>query len=82
MSYDYDYDYYDCNYTNYGCSPKVKPTHKWFQTHVCKPIEDRPIIGIDSGGTEHRLVYYKNMFFLRDKSMYVYFTPNMWRYDD
>lgn len=54
----------------------------WFETHVAKPMEDTKIIGMDSGGHEHKLIYSKNMWWLRDKSMYVYFTPVRWTYAD
>jgi len=73
-------DYY-CESEDYCYAKKrVKMTHKWYDVREKKPEEKRAIIGIDSGGTEHNLKFYKNLFWLPDMSMYVYFTPNKWRY--
>lgn len=55
---------------------------KWYSLADVKPPEKKPIIGMDAGGSERPLVFYRNMFWLRDMSMYVYYTPRLWKYDD
>ena len=61
-------------------STKVPMTHRWYNTSEKKPEEKRDIVGMDSGGNERHLKFYKNMFWLPDLSMYVYYTPSKWRY--
>jgi hypothetical protein len=72
-----DYDY--CEYKAYPKS-KVKMTHRWYNLADKKPDNGREIIGLDSGGNERHLKFSRNMFWLLDMSMYVYFTPSKWRY--
>ena len=55
-------------------------THRWYDINEKLPEEKRDIIGIDGGGQERRLKFYKRLFWLPDMSMYVYFTPQKWRY--
>jgi len=66
----------------YGCcyNKKVKMTHRWYEPSEKMPEEDRLLICMDSGGAERELIFHKNLFWLSDMSMYVYFTPTKWRY--
>ena len=59
---------------------RTDPNQKWYNTTEKKPEENRLLIVIDSGGQERKLKFYKNMFWLADMSMYIYFTPDKWRY--
>jgi hypothetical protein len=77
----------DCDECGYygGCntqleSKRVPMTHRWYNTSEKLPEDDREVVGMDSGGNERKLTYWKRMWWHRDKSMYVYYTPQKWRY--
>ena len=78
----YDYDESFC-YDRFDSTPtkmKVRHTHRWYDLSEKKPDDGRKIIGLDSGSNERELIFSRNMFWLPDMSMYVYFTPSKWRY--
>jgi hypothetical protein len=77
MYCDYDYDGED--WGDHGCD-KVVMTHRWYELSEKTPEDNRDIIVMDSSGQERHLKFYKNMFWLPDLSMYVYYTPSRWRY--
>jgi len=54
----------------------------WTETENLLPEQDRDIIGMDTGGVEHKLRFHGNKFWTRDMGMYVYFCPVRWKYDD
>lgn len=52
----------------------------WFRTAFVVPEEGEVVEAKDSGGHVHKLQRLKNLWFIPDGSMYVYFTPAEWRY--
>lgn len=51
----------------------------WNRTDSGFPPDGVEVLTMDSGGHVQRLVYERNLWFLPDRSMYVYFVPLMWR---
>lgn len=56
----------------------------WKQTNIEKPTEDVIVhTKIDDAKgvrNEQMLIYSQNLWWLRDKSMYMYYTPTHWKY--
>lgn len=64
-----------------GTSAVVAGQHtRWTPTEQARPVEGRACVVITEGGDERELVFQSNLWFLPDRSMYVYFTPVFWRY--
>lgn len=51
----------------------------WTDTSVGNPSEGVEVDVVTPGGDTRRLVYASNLWWLPDRSMYVYFTPTHWR---
>lgn len=51
----------------------------WTPTDRALPDERVEVDAMDSGGHVQRLVRIGNLWFFPDRSMYVYFTPKLWR---
>lgn len=52
----------------------------WTPTKDELPESGRVVEVITPGGDERDLYYSAPLWFLPDRSMYVYFTPTFWRY--
>jgi hypothetical protein len=52
---------------------------QWTPTKENLPDEDTECLVITEGGEEHELVFWHNLWFVPDKSMYVYYTPVFWQ---
>lgn len=53
---------------------------RWNKTKDKLPKENMPVAYIDSSGKEHRGCYYNNLWWTEEDSMYIYFTPELWKY--
>lgn len=51
----------------------------WNQTKHHLPPENEVVKVITESGDEYELVYSSGLWFLPDKSMYVYFVPVYWK---
>lgn len=58
--------------------------NNWIKVSDCKPDINKIVetkIDDDKGlRNECNLIYFGNLWWLTDKSMYVYYTPTHWRY--
>lgn len=54
-------------------------TTKWIKTEDRLPAEKIVVDTISPDGNQQRLFRYKNLWFLEDGSMYVYYTPTHWK---
>jgi len=52
---------------------------QWIPTALLKPNNERIVEAQDYGGNVHKLRFYKNLWWLTDMTMYVYFTPIAWK---
>ena len=52
---------------------------KWCTLSTAYPPEGVPVDCITENGKQVILIYYHNLWWVDDMSMYVYFTPTMWR---
>lgn len=52
----------------------------WIKTKDRLPEEDAVVLTVSDGGTEQKLKRQGTLWFLPDASMYVYYTPVMWKY--
>lgn len=51
----------------------------WWNADVLLPTDDREVVCLAPSGEERTLRYDRDLWWLPDKSMYVYFTPTHWR---
>jgi hypothetical protein len=51
----------------------------WTPTETMPPPENVVVDAMDSGGHVQRLVRSGRLYFVEDRSMYVYFTPTHWK---
>lgn len=58
---------------------KIVATADWKVTADEWPEEGVEVDSMDSGGHVQRLVYERGLWWLPDRSMYVYYRPTMWR---
>ena len=49
-------------------------------TDKVKPEEDRLVVAMRSDGKTQLMKFWRNLWWDKDKTMYVYFTPQSWRY--
>lgn len=54
----------------------------WKITENERPEDGVVVLTMDSGGNEQTLKLSGNLWWFPDGSMYVYYTPKMWRYID
>jgi len=54
----------------------------WKKTENERPESGVVVLTMDSGGQEQTLKLSGNLWWFPDGSMYVYYTPKMWRYID
>ncbi len=52
---------------------------RWIPTESLLPPEGVEV-EVENGGRIQTLIYDRNLWWVRDKSMYVYFTPKRWRH--
>lgn len=52
----------------------------WKKTENERPEDGVVVLTMDSGGHEQTLKLSGNLWWFPDGSMYVYYTPKMWRY--
>jgi len=52
----------------------------WKSTENERPEDGRVVLTMDSSGNEQTLKLSGNLWWFPDGSMYVYYTPKMWRY--
>jgi len=52
----------------------------WKRTESERPEDGVEVLTMDSGGHEQTLKLSGNLWWFPDGSMYVYYTPKMWRY--
>ena len=51
----------------------------WNRTDTTLPPENEILRVITESGDERELLFYNGLWFLPDKSMYVYFVPVYWK---
>lgn len=51
----------------------------WVPTSRMLPREGETVRAMDSGGHVQTLVYDKGLWWFPDRSMYVYYVPQMWQ---
>ncbi len=51
----------------------------WITTANARPEDGALCEVITEGGQQHNLVFERGLWFLPDRSMYVYYTPKFWR---
>lgn len=52
---------------------------QWSRTQDVRPEDGTMCEVITEGGAQRTLYFNRGLWFLEDKSMYVYFTPELWR---
>lgn len=52
---------------------------QWWSVQSGFPTPGREVAVITESGDERRLIFESGLWWLPDRSMYVYFTPTMWR---
>lgn len=54
---------------------------EWNRTEYHLPLEGQEVTVLN-GHIEQTLVYERGLWWFPDRSMYVYFTPALWRHSD
>lgn len=53
--------------------------NQWYETDEALPADGQRVMTMNSVGHESELVYKSNLWWLPDMSMYVYYSPKMWK---
>lgn len=54
--------------------------YRWNNTNLKLPDENRLVKVLDKAGDEVLMRYYKTLWFVDGTDIYVYYTPDYWRY--
>lgn len=54
--------------------------NNWMPVREIRPMSGREVQVLTPGGDVRRLVFDGDLWWLPDRSMYVYFTPTHWRH--
>jgi hypothetical protein len=57
------------------------PLREWNRTSERYPPEGQ-VVTVLNGHVEQELIFERGMWWLPDRSMYVYFVPSLWRHND